>query len=356
MNTFWLYYSTVLLAVILTAVILYFARPVFMPLALAGILALVVLRPCSWLENRGIPRAATALLSGILFVCAVALVVLLINWYIHRFAMDLPQLEQKTAGLLSEGRHFLRSQWGLRVPGGNSPAQPLLAAATAGKMTTSVLGSVMAVLIHLILIVVYMVMLLLIRSHIRAFFVRLVREENKSRLLLIMSRSVSAAQEYIYGMMLIIIYLWIMYSIGFTVVGIRYSIFFAILCGILEIIPFVGNITGSTLTCVMAVTQGGGLHMVLGVLLCYAFIQFTQFYIISPIVMRAQVNLSPVFTIVSLIAGELLWGIPGMILAIPCLAILKIVCDEVEFLQSFGFLLGRAKPAGSSRFRRRTRR
>lgn len=57
----------------------------------------------------------------------------------------------------------------------------------------------------------------------------------------------------------------------------------------------------------------------------------------------------------SLIAGELLWGIPGMFLAIPCLAILKIVCDEVEFLQSFGFLLGRARPVGLSLFRRRAR-
>jgi predicted PurR-regulated permease PerM len=354
MNKFWLYYSTVLLAIILTSIVLYFGRPVFMPLAIAGILALVALRPSRWLETRGIPRMVTALLSGVVFICAVAGVVLLIDWYIHRWAMDLPQLEEKIGEVIDDARKFLRSQ-GLRVPGGGPHVQPLVAAATAGKMTTSVLTSVIAVVIHLILIVVYMIMLLTMRSHIRVFFLRLVREENKPRLLLIMSRSVRAAQEYIYGMMIIIVYLWIMYSIGFSIVGIRYSIFFAILCGILEIIPFVGNITGSTLTCVMALSQGGGLHMVLGVLICYCFIQFTQFYIISPLVMRAQVNLSLLFTILSLIAGELLWGIPGMFLAIPCLAILKIVCDEVAFLQSFGFLLGRAKPAGPSLFRRRAK-
>ena len=358
MNTFWLYYSTVLLAVILTSLILYFGRPVFMPLAIAGMLALVVLRPSGWLERKGVPRWATALLSGFLFVCIVGGVVLLVNWYIHRWAMDLPQLEQKAGKVVSDIRKFLRSQWGLRVPGGttSSPVQPLVAAATAGKVTTSVLGSVIAVIIHLILIVVYMIMLLTMRSHIRAFLLRLVKEENKPRLLLIMSRSVHAAQEYIYGMMIIIVYLWILYSIGFSIIGIRYAIFFAILCGILEIIPFVGNLTGSTLTCVMALSQGGGMHMVLGVIACYSFIQFTQFYIISPLVMRRQVNLSPLFTIVSLIAGDLLWGIPGMFLAIPCLAILKIVCDEVEFLQSFGFLLGRAKTESFTLFRRRGRR
>jgi predicted PurR-regulated permease PerM len=200
------------------------------------------------------------------------------------------------------------------------------------------------VVIHLILIVVYMIMLLTMRGHVKAFFLRLVKPENEPKIRTVLTRSVKVAQEYIYGMMMIILFLWITYSIAFSVVGVRYAIFFAILCGTLEIIPFVGNITGSTLTCIMALSQGGGLHMVLGVLVSYAVIQFIQFYIISPLVMREQVNLSPLFTIVVLIAGDLLWGIPGMILAIPCLGILKIVCDEVEFMQAFGFLLGRTRP------------
>lgn len=345
MNRFWIYYSSVLLAIILSSIVLFFARPVFMPLALAGVLALVFMRPAHWLERHGVPRLVTAVLSGLVFAGLVAGVVLLINWYIHRFAMDWPQLEKKVAGVIGEARQFLKSQWGLRVPGG-SQGQPLVGAAVAGRMTTTVLGSVIAVLIHLILIVVYMIMLLAMRTHIRAFFLQLVREPNKPRIQLVMSRSVKVAQEYIYGMMIIIVYLWILYGIAFSLIGVHYGLFFAILCGILEIIPFVGNITGSTLTCVMALSQGGGLHMVIAILASYGFIQFTQFYVVSPLVMRKQVNLSPLFTIVCLIAGELLWGIPGMILAIPCLAIFKIICDEVEFLRAFGFLLGRSGKTG----------
>lgn len=341
MNTFWLYYCSILLAVILSSIVLYFARPVFMPLALAGILALVFMRPSGWLERHKVPRLVTAVLSGIVFVGLVTGVVLLINWYIHRFAMDWPQLQKKVGDVLTEARQFLRSQWGLRVPGGKS-GRSLVDTAAVGKMTTTVLGSVVAVLIHLILIVVYMVMLLTMRAHIRKFFLKLVREENKPRIEQVMHRSVKVAQEYIYGMMIIIVYLWILYSIAFSLIGVHYAIFFAVLCGTLEIIPFVGNITGSTLTCIMALSQGGGIHMVIGIIASYSFIQFTQFYIISPLVMRHQVNLSPLFTIVCLIAGELLWGIPGMIVAIPVLAIFKIICDEVGFLRPFGFLLGRA--------------
>jgi predicted PurR-regulated permease PerM len=345
MNTFWIYYSSILLAVIFTSVVLYFARPIFMPLALAGILALVFMRPSSWFERRGVPRLVTAILSGVVFAGLVAGVVLLIDWYIHHFAMDLPQLEQKVSGALNDARQFLKSQWGLRVPGAKS-GKPLIDMATAGRMTTSVLGVVIAVLIHLVLIVVFMIMLLTMRSHIRTFFLKLVREPNKPRIELVMWRSVRVAQEYIYGMIVIIVYLWICYGVAFSIIGVRYAVFFAILCGTLEIIPFVGNVTGTTLTCIMVLSQGGGIHMVIAVIASYCVIQFSQFYIVSPLVMREQVNLSPLFTIVCLIAGELLWGIPGMILAIPCLAIFKIVCDEVEFLQAFGFLLGRAGKPG----------
>jgi predicted PurR-regulated permease PerM len=348
MNKFWIYYSSILLAIILSTIVLYFARPVFMPLALAGILSLVFMRPCGWLERKGVPRVVTSVLSGILFVLIVGGVVLLIDWYVHQFASDLPQLEKRVGGVISDARGFLRAQWGLRVPA-RGAGQTLLAPAEAGKMTTSVLGNVVAVLIHLILIVVYMVMLLTMRAHIRAFLLRLVRPENEQRILLVMGRSVKVAQEYMYGMMIIILFLWVMYGISFSVIGVRYALFFAILCGILEIIPFVGNITGSTLTCIMALSQGGGVHMLLEILATYAGIQFVQFYIVSPLVMRAQVNLSPLFTIVVLIAGELLWGIPGMILAIPSLGILKIVCDEVPFLQAFGFLLGRSNAGRAAR-------
>ena len=51
-------------------------------------------------------------------------------------------------------------------------------------------------------------------------------------------------------------------------------------------------------------------------------------------------NINPLFTIVGLIAGEFVWGIPGMILAIPVLGVTKIVCDHIEPLKPYGQLIG----------------
>jgi predicted PurR-regulated permease PerM len=148
------------------------------------------------------------------------------------------------------------------------------------------------------------------------------------------------AHQYLSGLSMMILMLWVLYGIGFSIVGIRNPLFFAVLCGMLEIVPFVGNLTGTTLTVVMALSQGGGGGMALGVLAVYLCVQFVQSYILEPLIVGAEVNINPLFTIIVLVVGELVWGIPGLILAIPLLGIAKIICDNVEGLKPIGFLIG----------------
>ena len=158
-----------------------------------------------------------------------------------------------------------------------------------------------------------------------------------------MQNSRKVAQKYITGMMLMIVGLWIMYSIGFAISGVKNFFFFAILCGLLEIVPFVGNLIGNVLTVVVTLAQGGSMNVVLGILITYALVQFIQSYILEPVVVGSEVSIHPVFTIIGIILGEFLWGIPGMILAIPIMGIIKIVCDHIEPLKPFGFLIGEEK-------------
>jgi predicted PurR-regulated permease PerM len=91
----------------------------------------------------------------------------------------------------------------------------------------------------------------------------------------------------------------------------------------------------------MVIIQGGGAGMIVAVIITYAIVQFLQTYFLEPLVVGAEVNINPLFTIIILVLGELIWGIPGMILAIPLLGIVKIVCDHIEPLKPYGYLIGR---------------
>ena len=134
--------------------------------------------------------------------------------------------------------------------------------------------------------------------------------------------------------------LWIMYGIGFSIIGVENAIFFAILCGLLEIVPFIGNITGTTITVLVAVVHGASLPMIIGIVITYGVVQFIQGWILEPLILGSQVKINPLFTILALVLGQLIWGIPGIVLAIPITAMFKIVCDYIEPLKPLGFLIG----------------
>jgi predicted PurR-regulated permease PerM len=302
-----------------------------MPLAVAGILALVFIPFCRWLEKHGMGMVISSIICGTIFTLLVTGVILFVTYYFNQMTTDLSGVIQTVANY---SRHMRRYFHGLPVP---LPPD----ADGLSKIATSIMSMAVSVVINLILIIIYLIMLLCIRGQIKLFILKLVRPDHRDETRDVISRSARVVQRYLQGLFFVIACLWVMYTIGFSLVGIHNALFFAILCGLLEVVPFVGNITGSTLTSIMALSQGGGMGMVLGVLGTYALIQFIQFYIITPLVMREQVNIHPIFTILILIAGELVWGIPGMILAIPALGIAKIICDHVKALHPVGFLLGR---------------
>ena len=131
-----------------------------------------------------------------------------------------------------------------------------------------------------------------------------------------------------------------MYGIGFSIIGVPNALFFAILCGLLEIVPFIGNLTGTTLTVLVAAIHGGNFTMLGGIVITYGIVQFTQGWFLEPLILGPQVKINPLFTIIALVLGELVWGIPGIILAIPITAIFKIICDHIESLKPYGFLIG----------------
>jgi len=119
---------------------------------------------------------------------------------------------------------------------------------------------------------------------------------------------------------------------------------FAIICGILEIVPFVGNLVGNLIAVFAALVQGGDVRMVVAIIAVYLTVQFLQTYVLEPLVVGQRVNINPLFTIMGLVAGEFLWGVAGMALAIPVIGIVKIICDNVPELQAYGMLIGPANP------------
>lgn len=324
---------------------LYYARPFLVPVAFAGLLSMLLLPFSRWMENKGMARGLAALICVLTVVVIIAGMVTLVAWQVSDLASDVNSMEQQIKQALEKFRQYISSNMGISREQQDQlvKSQQSGGSGQAASMITGFAGSVMGILVDLLLTMVYIFLFLYFRRHLKTFILKLVPASQKTNAQQCIQDIQRVSQQYLGGLGMMIVCLWIMYGIGFSIVGVKNAIFFAILCGVLEIVPFVGNLTGNALTILMALSQGGGMNMVIGILITYAVVQFLQSYILEPLVVGAEVNINPLSTITVLVIGELVWGIAGMVLAIPILGIVKIICDHVEPLKPYGFLIGEEK-------------
>ena len=340
-----------LLLAFLIVTVLVYAKPFLVPVCFAGLLAMLFLPVNLWLESKKIPRGLAILICIILFLGIIVGMVWLISWQITDLTSEATDIESKVKKMITQGEDYIRNNFGISK---KQQEQIITEQAKSNSSAFSNLGSsLMSFVVDFILMLVYIFLFMFYRDRIKTFVLKLVPSQQKKNTETIIHDTEKVSQQYITGLGLMIGCLWVMYSIGFSIVGVKYAVLFAIICGLLEIVPFIGNLIGNLLAVMMVLIQGGGMEMVVGVLITYFTVQALQSYLLEPLVVGAEVNINPLFTIIILVVGELLWGIPGMVLAIPLLGIAKIICDHVESLKPFGYLIGSDKKKKSSIFRKK---
>lgn len=317
---------------------LHFAKNFLIPMCIGGILATMFLPFCHWMEQRKIPKALAVLLSLLSLLVLIFIIISLLGYKISELINDLTTLKQKAIQTGVQLQKYIFNHLALSVDEQFQilkKEQPSYA-----NIFQIMIGSVTNFLSSLILVLVYFVFLLYYRNHIKNFLVQLTEKSQQLEIQEIIHKVTSVSQQYLIGLSKMIFLLWIMYGIGFSVIGVENALFFAVLCGLLEIIPFVGNITGTTLTILISAMNGANTQLLIGIGIVYGIVQFIQGWILEPLIVGSQVKINSLFTIIALVLGELLWGIPGIILAIPLTAMFKIVCDHIAPLQPYGFLIG----------------
>jgi len=316
---------------------LYFARDFLVPLALAAIIAMLLTPIVNWLEQQNTGRILSALLPVLLFVGIISAVIALLWWQAAGVIDDANRVSTQISKLPGNLQDYIDRTLGI-----SAGTQQQILSSRIGERIAPFVSSLTSIIGKSLLVIVYVFLLIFYRDHLMHFILRLVPEQQREHVRSIVSSGGSVAQKYLAGIARMVAVLWVMYGIAFSLVGVRHALFFAVLCGILEIVPYLGNITGSAITALMAYVQGGS-GMALWMLAIYGIVQFTQTYMLEPLVVGAKVSINPLFTIIALILGDILWGVPGMILAIPLFGILKIVCDNVPGLEAYGFLIGEVK-------------
>ncbi len=327
-----------LLVLVLTVAVLILAKGFLMPLVIGGILATLFLPFCSWMERIGLGRILAVFVSLFTLLIVFGAIIALLSWKISELFNDFDLLKDQSIKTFNKIQTYFFEHFGITLEKQSQIFKSEKPSLT-GLMQLTV-GSLKYILTNIILVLAYFFFLLYSRAHIKQFFLKLTKDKQHEEMQQILKSTTQVSQQYLLGLAKMIFCLWILYSIGFSLLGVKNAVFFAVLCGLLEIIPFIGNITGTTITVLITALHGGDISLILGIVVTYGIVQFIQGWVLEPLILGPQVKINPLFTIIALIVGDWIWGIPGILLAIPIAAMIKILCDHIEPLKPYGFLIG----------------
>lgn len=198
-------------------------------------------------------------------------------------------------------------------------------------------------LVVLFLIPVYVFMILLYQPILHDFIFKLFNQSNQKKAHQIVTQTKVVIQRYLIGLILEFIIVASLNSVALMILGIEYPILLGIFGALLNIIPYLGGIISVFLYAVVALVTKSP-EYVLYVIVAYSIIQFVDNNFIVPVIVASKVKINALFSIIVVIAGNALWGISGMFLSIPILAIIKLLCDNIDPLKPWGFLLGDTLP------------
>jgi len=143
------------------------------------------------------------------------------------------------------------------------------------------------------------------------------------------------------GLSLIILIVAVLNTIGLLILGIDNAVLFGVMAAVLTLIPYIGILLGALLPVLFALFTKDSLWYPFGVVLIFMLIQFLEGNFLTPNIVGRQVSINPFAAILALIIGAMLLGLIGVMFALPVLAILKVICDEIVTLKPMGYLIGK---------------
>ncbi len=347
--------NPVLLNIILVLVLLhlvfgglYLARSFLVPLTVAAFLAMLLVPVSNGLQKIGSPRVLASFICSFIVLVFFASMGIVMGYQISRVAQDSEKIEQKVSQKVQEARNYIQQQYGLsrqeqkQVTGGDASL-----VSSVFKKAQGLLSNTFAMLSDLLLIVVYVFLFVHYRNHISTFVQKLVKPPYRQGAANTLVQASKVARKYLYGRLIIILILWGAYYLGFALTGLKYAMFLSFTAAFLSIIPYLGNIIGGGAAILFALINNPGASTALLVLTVLTVAQLLESYLLTPLIMGEEIKINAMFTIVGIILGGALWGIPGLILAVPAIGILKVLFDNLEVLNPWSFLISDTGEGGT---------
>lgn len=335
--------SLVLFILIAAGFIIYIGQDIFVPIALAGLLAVLLLPVNRFLEKR-MGRVPAILLSLFVFFVLFGTLLYFLVAQITNFVDDIPTIKRQLNKHLYtvqrwvyENFHLTRKEQTKFLEKGTTQIQETNG---GGGIIGKTFLSLTEFLFVVILMPIYTFLILYYRDMIRQFLVDLFKADHRQKVFEVINESRVIVYNYMIGLSIEMALITAINTIGFLIVGIKYALFLGLLAAILNLIPYVGMLIASIFCMLVTLTSSQDLTDIIWVLVVLSVVQFFDNNIIMPKIVGSKVKINALITILGVVIGGALCGLSGMFLSIPIIAIMKVIFDRVDGLKPWGRMLG----------------
>ncbi|WP_111877819.1 AI-2E family transporter [Aequorivita sp. CIP111184] len=314
--------------------ILYVGSSLLMPLFVAAIIAVLLDKPTKKFKQWGLPNWLAITLSIILMIVIFLLLTWLIGSQINTMAGDWPTIKEKAAEKLNGLSEWANQNlnWDYKDYIENNKRLIEKAQSVAGVFLSSLIN----LLSQSLIIFVYIVLLLMQKKMFINFFKKIT--SNPAAMNSLLSESSKIISSYLFGKGKIMIFLFGIYYLGFTLGSVPYALFLAVFAALFSIIPYVGNIIGGGIAVILSYLYSGATPalIVIGVI---SAAQLVENYILTPWIIGDETNLNPFITVFGIILFSMLWGMVGAIIALPIIGVLNVIFEHTKGMEAYAHLI-----------------
>lgn len=339
--------ALILISLLAISFIFFVGKDIITPVLLAFLFAVLLLPIFSFLNKKlKFPRNLAAIISVIIFAACIVSILAFISYQVSDIANDFSTIKKNANSFIVDIQKFIKENFNLSLGEQKKYIDNVAQDSVKnGKATLgSALISVSDLLLDCTIIPIYTFLFLLYKEHFILFLAKLINRKNHTILKDILCQIKVSINNYIVGLILEMVIVSVLTSLGLWIIGVKYFILLGLITGILNMIPYIGIILAGVITIFASLTGTPETSIILGILIVNIIVQFIDNNILVPLIINSKVEINAMVSIIGIIIGGGAAGISGMFLAIPLLAILKIIFDRIESLEPWGYFMGNHVP------------
>ncbi len=344
-HPFYLKATIIITGLIGVSYALFVLQDILSPIAFSLIIAILLNPLVNKMQQKKMNRILAISLALALALVIVGGILYFISSQLMNFGDTWPQLKVKFNEHFHQLQNWLAADLNISMAKQQKMINDLMG--SGQKLLGGALGGAFGVIGFFVLVPIYVFLFLYYKPLFLNFLHEIFREDNVEQVSEVLTETKGSIQSYMVGLLLEALVVAVMNTAALLIIGVQYAVLLGVIGALLNMLPYIGGIVAIALPVLIAAVTKDGFTAPIAIVAAYTVIQFIDNNFLVPFLVSSRVKINAFFSVVVVLLGGAVWGVSGMFLSIPFVAILKIIFDRLPEMKPWGKLLGDEIPTRS---------